>query len=381
MRGLSGDFATMPLKDLVVYLGNRQATGLLRFEQPGVDKQVVLLEGQVVSASSNQPREYFGQFLINMGHLSEDQFARAFSTQRQTHVFLGKILVMIGLVSEDVVRTTLGLKFRETVLEAFGWEEGHFVFEPTEQAPAFDGLDVRVDLLDIHREGEFRETAWLAIRSVFPSGSVRLGLDESKLPEPPRPGSMDERLVGLIREGLTIEDIALTLHAADFFLYQRLYALYRLEAVRVEAEEPVALGERDEELVIGAESPVAEVVQAARTFLQQGNLRDGEALARRAHEMGPSAETTELLQAAERSLLTRLRQQLVERAQVPELLVPSAHVKTLQLSSPERYLLSRIDGRRDVGAIVHVSPLKELEALKYFQNFVDSQLVKLTARS
>ena len=29
MRGLAGDFATMPLKDLVVYLWNRQATGQL----------------------------------------------------------------------------------------------------------------------------------------------------------------------------------------------------------------------------------------------------------------------------------------------------------------------------------------------------------------
>jgi hypothetical protein len=380
MRGLAGDVATMPLQDLVVYLGNRRATGLLHFEQAGTEKQVLLRDGHVVSASSNQPREYFGQFLINTGHLSEDQLARAFATQRQTNVFLGKILAMIGLVSEEVVGDILRLKFRETLLEAFGWREGTFTFEPTEQPPAFDGLDVQVSLLDIHREADFREAAWAAIRSVFPSGAVRLGVDESKLPEPVRPGSLDERLLGLIREGLTIEDIALTLHASDFFLYQRLYALYKLEAVRVEAEEPVALGEPSEELSIGTESPVGEVVQAARNFLSQGNLRDGEALARRAHEMEPSTQTSELLQSAERSLLMHLRQQLVERALVPELLVPPAHVKTLQLTSPERYLLSRIDGRRDVAAIIHVSPLRELDALKFFQNFVDSQLVKLTGR-
>ena len=122
-------------------------------------------------------------------------------------------------------------------------------------------------------------------------------------------------------------------------------------------------------------------MQAARNFLHQGNLRDGEALARRAHEMAPTPETAELLQSAERSLLARLRQQLLERAVVPELLVPPAHVRTLQLTSPERYLLSRIDGRRDVASIVHVSPLRELDALKYFQNFVDSRLVRLSGRA
>jgi hypothetical protein len=33
-----------------------------------------------------------------------------------------------------------------------------------------------------------------------------------------------------------------------------------------------------------------------------------------------------------------------------------------------------------VAAIIHVSPLHELEALKYFQGFVDSGFVKLTPR-
>ncbi|HET9451307.1 MAG TPA: DUF4388 domain-containing protein, partial [Aggregicoccus sp.] len=78
MRGLAGDFATMPLKDLVVYLGNRRATGALRLERAGVQKQLSLREGSVINASSNQPREYFGQFLINMGHLTEEQFMKAY---------------------------------------------------------------------------------------------------------------------------------------------------------------------------------------------------------------------------------------------------------------------------------------------------------------
>ena len=70
----------------------------------------------------------------------------------------------------------------------------------------------------------------------------------------------------------------------------------------------------------------------------------------------------------------------MEPPQVPALLVPQAQVKTMQLAAPERYLLSRIDGKRDVAAIVRVSPLHELEALKYFQDFVHHGFVKLTPR-
>jgi hypothetical protein len=87
-----------------------------------------------------------------------------------------------------------------------------------------------------------------------------------------------------------------------------------------------------------------------------------------------------LLKQAEMGLQESLRRVLMDPPQVPTLLVPHAKLKTMPLSAPERYLLSRIDGKRDVAAIVHVSPLHELEALKYFQSFLDSGFVKLTPR-
>lgn len=384
MRGLSGDFSTMPLKDLVVYLGNRRVTGTLKVERGDVRKHLELRDGHVVSASSNQPREFFGQFLITMGHLTEDQLEKAFATQAQTRVFLGKILVMTGLVPEATVRSALSHKFREMVLDAFHWSDGQFTFEALDTAPEVPGLDVRVDLMDIHREGEFRETAWQAIRAVFPSGGVRLSVDERKLPER-KPGSMDERIVQLIKDGLSIDGIALALHATDFFLYQRLYALYRLDAVKVseaelEPETAVVVEEEEDAGVIGSESSSDEVLQAAQLFLDAGNVRDAEALARRAHEMSATPRSAELLKTAQARLLTELRRELTEPPRVPALLVAPAHLKTLQLSAPERYLLSRIDGRRDVAAIVQVSPLQELDALKFFQGFVDRGLVKLAPR-
>jgi len=388
MRGLSGDFSTMPMKDLVAYLGSRRATGLLRVTRAGVRKLILLRQGQVLSASSNQPREFLGQFLITMGHLNEEQFSKAYATQRETKVPLGKILVMAGLVPEQTVRSALNLKFREALLDMFPWEEGEFSFDAG-TASEIDGVPVQVDLSDVAREGEFRETAWQAIRSVFPSGNLFLTVNESRLPDAPKPGSLDARLLKRIREGLSIEEMAKVLHASDFLVYQRLYALYRLEAVKVLSTPPVRKRPAQEEDVeaqvvdldvIGAESPTSEVVQAAQSYLENGNFRDGEALARRAHEMAPSPETEALLRSAEAALLGSLRRELLEKPQVPSLLVSPAQLKSTQLSSPERYLLSRIDGKRDLGGILSMSPLRELDALRYIQSFVDTGLVKLTPR-
>src|SRR5260370_7065279 len=117
MRGLSGDSSTMPLRDVVLYLGNTRASGHLNLERDQLRKRIQIQSGLVVNASSNQPREYLGQILINLGHITEDQFNKAFQTQKQTKLFRGKILSMIGLDSQEVVLTALTLKVRETPLQ------------------------------------------------------------------------------------------------------------------------------------------------------------------------------------------------------------------------------------------------------------------------
>ncbi len=373
MRGLMGDFGTMPLKDLVVYLGNQRASGTLRLEREGVRKRVELLNGLVVKASSNQRREYLGQFLINLGHLTEDQFTKAYETQRETKVFLGKILAMIGLVSEKVILSGLSLKFRETLLEAFRWDSGTFTFEAADSVEPTDELELQIDLLDIHREGEFRETAWRAIRSVFPGGQVRLTLNEKHLPEPPKLGTLDFRLVTLIKEGATIDEMILALHATDFYLYQRLFALYRLEAVAVLPLEPPT---ESLEEAIAEELPADDALIQARQLLEVGKLGEAEVAARRARRLSPTPETAEVLRAAEAALLAKLRDELMSN-QIPALRVSPAELKTLPLSAPERYLLSRMNGKRSISSIVHASPIQELEALKFLRRFIDTGLVKL----
>ncbi len=391
MRGLSGDFSTMPLKDLVAYLGNRRVTGTLRVLRAGVRKLILLREGQVRSASSNQSREYLGQFLIHMGHLSAEQFTQAHAQQAETNVPLGQILVLLGWVSEQTVRGTLQLKFRETLLDMFRWEEGEFSFDAGAVAEV-EGVEAGVDLMDIHREGEFRETAWQSLRAAFPSGSAYLEVDASRLPEPPRPGSMEAALMARVAEGLSIDELVKTLHASDFLVYQRLYALYRLEAIRVVASPPAGrvrpvtssevLEVKDLELAVeGDETPALEHIQAAQDALEKGDFWEGEAQARRAHELAPSPETEELLHSASAALLGLLRRRMTDTPQMPVLRVSAAELKTTRLTTPERYLLSRIDGKRDVGVILGLSPLSELDGLKYFQSFVDLGLVQFVPRS
>lgn len=376
MRGLLGDLATMPLRDLVAYLGNRKATGVLVVERPDERHQVVIRDGAVIQAGSNAPREYLAQFLMNMGMLTEDDYTQAFQQQVATRVALGKILVDSGKVPEDAIRNALSLKFREALLGCFGWPEGRFTFTPGDTPTTLQGLDVSVSLLDVHREADLRQTAWRAIREVFPTGRVRLKLDRSQLAGPPEPGSLDDRLYSLIEDRATIDDMVLALHSTDFFLYQRLFALHRLGAVSViPSESPTVLTEVPE--VLGSEQTPEEIFRHAELFYASGNIADAAALARRAYEVSPSAETANFLRQAEAALADQLKAELVHGGRVPHLKVTPALVREMPLSAPERYLLSRIDGQRTVEAIVQVSPIHELDALRCFKGFVEQGLIEL----
>jgi hypothetical protein len=379
MRGLIGDLGTMPLRDLVAYLGNRQATGILQYERADEKRQVVVREGAVVNASSNQPRDYLAQFLINMGQMSEDQYMAAYRAQQDTRVFLGQAVVTMGLATQEAVHNALQLKFREALLSAFGWEEGTFTFTPGGGPAPLPGLEVGVPLLEIYREADVRDTAWKAIRAVFPSGQARLVLHRNNLAQPPEPGSLDDRLTRMIEEGATIDDLVLGLHSTDFFLYQRLYALHRLDAVSVAPSESPTLPTSSVPSVLGSEEGAEEILRAAQAFFDAGNVSDAAVLARRAYELSPAASTASLLRQAEAALTEVLREEF-SGVRVPSLRVDSEVLRRLPLSAPERYLLSRVDGQRTVEAIIQVSPIHELDALRCFRGFVDQGLVELHHR-
>jgi len=332
MIGLMGSFALMPLQDLVELLARRRASGNLVCERGTVRKTLCLVRGAAVGASSNDPREYLGQLLINFGHITEEQLSKAFETQEETKIRLGKVLMMVGLVTPEIVRETLAIKIRETILDAFVWDSGMFRVEES-PPPITDDLDVEVPLAEIAREAEFRATAWDAFRANFPSGSDGLSIDERRVPLDLPEGSIDARLLRLAREGKTIDELGLALHATDFHLYQRLYALQQTGVIAAERTEHADMAPRAPE---------------------------------------PEEDPAEVL-----ALGARLRSELLDPPRTPRLKVKAHDVGLMRLSAAEKYLLGRCDGSRDLRQIAQLAPLSELEVLRAVKKFVEGRIVEL----
>jgi hypothetical protein len=369
MRGLMGSFTVLPLGEVAELLARLGKTGNLSCERGTVRKSISLRSGAAVAAASNDPREYLGQLLINYGHLTEEQLTKAFQVQEETKIRLGKVLTMVGLVASDVVREVLAIKIRETLLDVFLWDSGVFTFDegPVE---AVDELDARVPLTEIVREAEFRATAWSAFRGEFPSGAAALQVIEEKVPRDLGPATVDGRLLALAREGKTIDEIGLILHATDFHLYQRLYALARQGWLKGSGEPPPPPAPTGE--------AAAQLVDRARGLLSDGHADEAELAAARAVELAPeSGPARAVLVDAEHALGERLRAELLAAPRAPRMKLTAAELSKLRLPSADRYLLSRCDGRRSVRDLARLAPLRELDVLKAVRRFADSGLLEL----
>ena len=371
MPGLMGSFQVMPLADVVELVARRRVCGSLACERGTARKTIHLRDGEAVGAASNDPREFLGQLLINFGRLGEEQLAKAFQVQEETKVRLGKVLVMVGLVPPEEVREVLAIKIRETLLDAFTWDSGVFRLDE-EPPPPGDDFDVSLSLADLLREAEFRATAWQAFRAQFPTGAATLLVDEARIPASAHAETVDGKLIMLAVEGKTIDEIGLALHATDFHLYQRLYALAQqgvLRAAPLSAAAPEPAGEA---------LAAAEWVERARPLLSAGRLEEAEEAAARAVELAPGLETARAaLAEAQQALRAELESRLLGLGCVPVLTVEPRQVALLGLSAADKYLLSRCDGGRELARILKVAPLRELETLKAFRRFVESGVVEL----
>lgn len=319
MGRISGDIAVMPIADVVIWLANRGHAGRLTVESEGVEKTFDIEPGMVTRATSNAAREYFGQFLLHFGLLTEDQLERAFETQRETGVLLGRILVMIGIVPEEQVIQSLRVKISESLLACCRWRTGRFEFVGDAPKRTEAQIEVAVPLRDLFSEGTQREEVWRRFEIAFPSPSHVAIVDEARV-RTEAIDAPDRRLLELCRSGLSVSEMTLELHATDYQIAAGLLGLY--ERRMIAPAEPTT------------DLPVP------------GTFRED------------AVSTT-------------------HRAAVPQVVREPSYDERRALSAKQRYVLGRVDGKRTVQAIIEVSPMHDLEALQILDAFVRDQLVRI----
>jgi hypothetical protein len=229
MPSVGGDIEMMPVSDIALWVAGRQFSGTLSVRRRSIESRFTMRQGMCVQASSTDPREFLGQHLINFGHINEEQLQRAFDTQKETRVPLGRVLVMVEALTTAQLQTVLSFKTREGLLESLCWNEGSWRLMPDINVDAELDCERPVDLREAVSEGSARQSMWAEIRRVFPSDATRCDVLVNPLNVD---STFDRRLLQLMRDGRSVGEAALELRAMDFQVYARLYDLAGRQAVR-----------------------------------------------------------------------------------------------------------------------------------------------------
>jgi hypothetical protein len=372
---LRGELSTMLLPDVLQWLSQGIKTGILHIRSPkGIAKKVYFRNGSILSTASSDPREYFGQFLISRGFITEKQLNMAMDTQLKTGIKLGKVLLMVGILEEPDLVATLQLKAEECLYELFLWEEGEFVFE---ELPAIeeDIVPISLDVTSLVLEGIRRKDEWGRIRQVIPSTRVILARKGRLSDTKEELSGFEMRILDEIDGAKSLEEIALELHAPEFNICHQAYFLCQ-KGLAVLSKEKQSSDEK------GYEAVQSKIIVEAQKLMDQEKIPEAINLLKfYLKKDNPEPIAQELLKKAETLYGQKFLKVTLPPETILELSVPLEELAKQNLTPKEGYLATRINGTWDLSSIIKVAPLPETEVLLAVQKLLDLGVVRIKKKN
>jgi hypothetical protein len=372
---LSGNLQTMLPGDLLQWLSLGQKTGTLVISNRDVEKKIFFRRGRVISSASNNPREYLGQFLMSHGYLTEEELKKAMEVQKQSGILLGKILVMVDVISENDLQRLMRRKAEEEIYDIFLWNDGDFYFVDDE-LPKMEMIPLQVDVTGIIMEGTRRVDEWSRIRETVPHEAVvpvllaeidveALGLEE-----------VEEPIVRAIDGKRTIAELVLESRSSAFTVSSTVCALVRHDLVKLvdpsmqkmlKVAEPVPVAPVEAKRDFDEDDEIQSLLKGAQAALRKSDYEKTQRLLRAAQNLDPNhPKVRSAIKGAETVILGELRNQGMLDNRVPRVAKPLEEITEMNFSPNEGFILSRINGQWDIGSLIKISPIRETDAMLIF---------------
>ena len=136
--------STSPAELLIAH-GTAAHTGTLVIASGKNEVEIFFEKGKVFSVSSNDPSRFLTERLIALGMISEEQRQRALEIQRATHLALGRILTILGVVGEEHLVEVLRAKAEEEIAHVLSWRGAKYAFVEGD-IPSLQLVPMRIDV-------------------------------------------------------------------------------------------------------------------------------------------------------------------------------------------------------------------------------------------
>ncbi|HUP61950.1 MAG TPA: DUF4388 domain-containing protein [Thermoanaerobaculia bacterium] len=385
---LSGNLKTMLPGDLLQWLSLGQKTGTLVISNKRVEKKIFFRNGRVISSASNDPREYLGQFLMSHGYLSEAELTKAMEVQRQSGILLGRILVMIDVISEEDLQRLMRRKAEEEIYDIFLWTDGDFYFIDDE-LPQMEMIPLQVDVTGIIMEGTRRVDEWSRIRETVPHQGVIPVLKRE--PDYADLEEVEEPIVRAIDGKRSIADIVLESRSSEFVVSSTVAALVRHGFASLEDPTSQKMRAITEEMLEAPTVPapaappefsetdeIQSLLSGAQSALKSRDFERTQRLLRAAQNIDPNhPKVRSAIKGAETVILGDLRTQGLLETKVPKVSKALEEITQMNFSPNEGFILSRINGQWDIGSLIKISPIRETDAMLIFHKLWKDGIIAL----
>src|ERR1051325_101437 len=351
---IKGTLQTMSLVDLLQFLAAGRKSGTLKFDQGKVTKQIYFKNGMIAGSKSNDPREYLGQVLLHYGKVDDLQLKIARELQRESGAKLGEVLVEQGFLTEAEVLEILKTRTLDAIYDLFVWNDGDFEFYDDDPLPD-DLLLIEVEPTNVIMEGIYRIDEFARYRTLVPNDRAILELNAAsslKL------GKEYRQVLFFVEKRMSVAEICYHMHASSFHVYGQLYTLISEGIARVigelpeDARAPVAevedLPESVTEMVWSAERKLDTDPEVALQTIQNA-----------LQQQPNNLEAQALLPTAEQKFIKHVYETGgISPRSVPQLRVSPSDLTNEQIDPQEGFVLSRINGSRDISSLFFIFPLR-----------------------
>ena len=368
IMGIVGNLRTMQLEELLQWLSQSKKNGTLEIVHGRTEKKVFFKDGLILSSASNKPEEYLGHFLVSHGLISEAQLNRAVELQEQSRTLLGMILVKNGAIAERDLTRMLRLKAEESIYDIFSWAEGDFRFLD-DMLPESAMVPMRMDVTGIVMEGVQRVDEWRRIRQVIPDEHM-IPVAIVDLSSVPGLGPGDRRILALVDDQITIEEMREQTHVTEFQICKLFFDQYQaghLKLVKLRSGGGA-----------GGVPTAAVHIEAGRALMKEGEFDASLRHLRAAKVLEPdNPDAQEVLALAEKKIREHIEKSGVTLGSIPQVTATMEQLTSSQLSPSEGFMLTRINGTYDIQSILKITPMGQLDALMLFWKLAQVGYIRL----
>jgi hypothetical protein len=123
------NLADTPLPEMLATIHRYGVPGVMEFTFGERVKRIFLVEGDVIFATSNDRKESLGDFLLQQGKLTSEEYDLSSQILRQTGKRHGTVLVEMGLLSVEALNAAVRDQITMVVWRLFNVNEAQVTFK------------------------------------------------------------------------------------------------------------------------------------------------------------------------------------------------------------------------------------------------------------